>query len=215
VAERLRQVGAQVHVTRVHPLASIKNRAEELARAVRLLDTRRVNIIAHSMGGLDARYAIARLGLSDRVASLVTIGTPHRGTPLADAGTSLLGDRLWLEGVLARLGVDMDALHDLTTARMQTFNEEVPDARGVLYASYLARTQGRALAFNPLLLPTYLYLSGRAGENDGLVPTSSQRWGDLLGEVDADHWAQIGWSARFDAPGFYAGVLQELARRGV
>lgn len=45
----------------------------------------RLNIIAHSMGGLDARYyAISWLGLAERVASLTTIGIPHLGTPLAD-----------------------------------------------------------------------------------------------------------------------------------
>jgi hypothetical protein len=67
----------------------------------------------------------------------------------------------------------------------------------------------------PLLLPTYLYLSDRAGENDGLVPTASQPWGELLGRVDADHWAQIGWSATFDAQAFYADLLRELTARGV
>ena len=44
----------------------------------------RVVIIAHSMGGLDARYMISRLGMDDRVTALVTITTPHRGSPYAD-----------------------------------------------------------------------------------------------------------------------------------
>jgi len=215
VPERLRGLGAEVHAVRVHPLSSVKERAAELARAVQQLDARRVNIVAHSMGGLDARYAITKLGLAAKVASLTTIGTPHRGTPLADAGTELLGDRLRLRGVLEKLGLGLDAFYDLTTSRMQAFNEAVPDARGVLYGSYVARTQGLALALNPLLLPTYLYLSDRVGENDGLVPTDSQRWGELLGRVEADHWAQIGWSAGFDAPAFYSELLRELTARGL
>ena len=44
----------------------------------------KVHIIAHSMGGLDARHMIVDLGMADKVASLTTIGTPHRGTILAD-----------------------------------------------------------------------------------------------------------------------------------
>jgi triacylglycerol lipase len=215
VADRLRSLGAEVHTVRVSPLSSVKERAAELARAVQLIDARRVNIIAHSMGGLDARYAIARLGLENKVASLTTIGTPHRGTPLADLGAGLLGGKLKLRGLLEKLGLDVDAFYDLTTTRMQSFNDEVPDARGILYGSYAARTEGKALVLNPLLLPTYLYLSGRAGENDGLVPTASQPWGELLGRLDADHWAQIGWSATFDAPAFYADLLRELTARGV
>lgn len=215
VPPRLRQLGAQVHAVKVSPFSSVKDRAAELARSVRELDARRVNIIAHSMGGLDARYAITKLGLGDKVASLITIGTPHRGTPLADLGTNVLGDRLKLKGMLTMLGLDVDAIYDLTTTRMESFNREIEDAPGVLYGSYLARTQGKALALNPLLLPSYLYLSEQAGENDGLVPTTSQRWGEILGQVEADHWAQIGWSPRFDAPAFYAGLLRELTARGV
>ncbi len=142
-------------------------------------------------------------------------GTPHRGTPLADAGSDVLGDKLRLRGLLEKLGLDVDAIYDLTTTHMKAFNDEVADARGVHYGSYAARTQGRSLVLSPLLLPTYLYLSDRVGENDGLVPTASQPWGELLGRVDADHWAQIGWSATFDAPAFYAGLIKELTARGL
>jgi len=47
------------------------------------------------------------------------------------------------------------------------------------------------------------------------VPTDSQRWGDLLGRVEADHWAQIGWSTgRFNAADFYSAVVKELMGRG-
>jgi triacylglycerol esterase/lipase EstA (alpha/beta hydrolase family) len=51
------------------------------------------------MGGLDARYAISLLGLARRVASLTTIGTPHRGTPVGDGFGPLLS-RLGIEGAL-------------------------------------------------------------------------------------------------------------------
>ena len=39
----------------------------------------KVNIIAHSKGGLDSRYAISILGMDKYTASLTTISTPHRG----------------------------------------------------------------------------------------------------------------------------------------
>ncbi len=93
IEDRLRAAGVEVHVLRVSPIASIAQRARQLAEQVRQLPGGRFNIVAHSMGGLDARYALTTLGLGDRVASLTTIGTPHRGTPLADLGISLLGGR--------------------------------------------------------------------------------------------------------------------------
>jgi triacylglycerol esterase/lipase EstA (alpha/beta hydrolase family) len=40
-----------------------------------------VHIIAHSMGGLDARHLIVDIvTMADKVGTLATIGTPHLGT---------------------------------------------------------------------------------------------------------------------------------------
>lgn len=48
----------------------------------------RVYFVAHSMGGLAVRFASAKPGVGDRVAGLVTLDTPHAGSPWgnADAG---------------------------------------------------------------------------------------------------------------------------------
>ncbi len=43
----------------------------------------KVNIIAHSMGGVDSRYLVQR-GYADRVASVISISSPHRGSGMAD-----------------------------------------------------------------------------------------------------------------------------------
>jgi len=210
VTAHLTGVGAEVHRPRLPSVASIALRADELARLVRMIPAKKVNIIAHSMGGLDVRYAIARLGLADRVASLVTIGTPHLGTPVADLGARL-SDMLRIKSLLGRV-VDVDAFYDLTTDRMARFNRDVADVAGVCYASVVARVD-RARA-HPLLWPTHVYLSERAGDNDGVVPASSQRWGEVWKEIDADHWAQIGWSPEFDALALYEELLRELRGRG-
>ncbi len=205
VEERLRAAGIEVHVLRVSPLASVAKRAEQLAAQVRKLPAERFNIVAHSMGGLDARYAITALGLGDRVASLTTIGTPHRGTPLADLGVSLFG------GALGRLGLPLLAVHDLTTARMALFNQESRDASGVVYGCFVASTR----QVNAVLVPAHRLLHRLAGANDGIVPASSQRWGAVLGEIDADHWGAIGWSSRFDAGTFYERLALDLGARGL
>jgi triacylglycerol lipase len=209
---RMQQVGADVHRARVARAAAVAVRARQLARRIERFPAKRVNLIAHSMGGLDARWAIARLGLSERVASLVTIGTPHRGSPLADFGTRVLGERLGLRRVLDALGVDRAAFYDLTTRRMAAFNEKVRDARGVWYASVVAHAAGPSLS--PILWPTHRYLSHAAGPNDGLVPLASQAWGEVLAELEADHFAQIGWSRRFDAAELFEELLRELRGRG-
>jgi triacylglycerol lipase len=215
IVERLQANGAEVHCARVPPLAPIHVRAARLAEVVRSLDAARVNLVAHSMGGLDARYAISRLGLGDRVAALITIGTPHRGTPIADLGAELLR-RLRLDQALEPI-LDMQALHDLTTSRMLAFNREVRDVPGVRYLSVVARAPRGAV--HPLLRPAHHWLHRYAGslggENDGLVPARSQRWGQVLREIEADHWSQIGWSGGFDATALYDEILQELRALGL
>ena len=47
-------------------------------------EVEKVNIIAHSKGGLDSRAAIAHCGMAPYVATLTTINTPHRGCIFAE-----------------------------------------------------------------------------------------------------------------------------------
>jgi triacylglycerol lipase len=209
IGTHLEKLGAQVYSPRVPPASSISARAQRLADLIRALPEPRVNIVAHSMGGLDARYAISQLGLGSRVASLITIGTPHLGTPLADAGNALFGK---LTRLLRRL-IDLTAFGDLTVGGMARFNAAVRDVPGVAYASVVGQS-GR-LRTNPLLWPSHLYLAERSGPNDGVVPARSQAWGEVLREIEADHWAQIGWWSRgFDAASLYEELLRELRGRG-
>src|SRR4051812_10672611 len=135
-----RAIAARGHpliVPRVHPTSSIARRAGMLKRAIlaNTQDSQRVVIFAHSMGGLDARYMISRLSMADRVAALVTICTPHRGSPYADWCIRNLGKRMGGLKLMRLLGLDVRAITDLTTERCLAFNEKYPDATGVKYLS--------------------------------------------------------------------------------
>jgi triacylglycerol esterase/lipase EstA (alpha/beta hydrolase family) len=50
-----------------------------------------LSIIGHSKGGLIGRYYVKRLGGDRRVQTLVTLGTPHNGTPTAYLGIATMG----------------------------------------------------------------------------------------------------------------------------
>jgi triacylglycerol lipase len=214
IRARLETLGNRVHVVRLPVAAGIRTRAAELARQVESLGVGRVNLVAHSMGGIDARYAISKLGLKSSVASLTTIGTPHWGTPVAHGSALLFDQRLPLGRLLASLGADLDGLRELTPARMFEFNRDVPDVHDVLYASYVGIADARKLRISAPLWPSLLLLSAGVGPSDGLVPAVSQRWGVVLAEIQADHWAQIGWSSSFDAESFYEKVARDLGERG-
>ncbi|MGI8735570.1 MAG: esterase/lipase family protein [Pyrinomonadaceae bacterium] len=165
----------------------------------------RVHIIAHSMGGLDARHMIVDLGMADKVASLTTIGTPHRGTILADHllshGGALLRD------VLQRV-INVKGTTDLTIASCEQFNRRAEDQEArndVAYQAYASSEDFRRV-FAPLI-PSWLFIRDHAGRNDGLVPFDSQQWTQELVASDgrrkpvvqkefpfeADHLNQVGW----------------------
>lgn len=209
VAEAMTETGATVHIVAMPPMGSVEARARALADAVCQLTATRVHLIAHSMGGIDARYAIAQLGLADRVASLVTIGTPHRGTPLARLGNLL--PIVGLKRAVALVGFDASAIDALTPERMERFNEEIGDHSDIYYASVVA--SARWLRSNPALWTGHVLMGRSAGTSDGVVPVESQRWGEVIAELDADHWAQIGWSLGFDARALYRTIALRLRAR--
>jgi triacylglycerol lipase len=211
IARHLESLGCVVKVVRLPPTRSIPERAAALVAALAGGDGR-VDVIAHSLGGLDARYAIAKLGLAPTVRTLVTIGTPHHGSEIAD---------LVVAGAFARarafvraLGITLEALDWLSTPALARFNADIPDAPGVRYACVVGGVKSpRTPIALPLVAP-HRYLRKVAGANDGLVSIASQKWGETLAEIEADHFSQIGWrtSVRrsFDALGLYAFVASRL-----
>jgi triacylglycerol lipase len=213
IVEHLESLGVKVYRPRLPALGSVAQRAQALADHLRSVPARKVNLVAHSMGGVDARFAISCLGCRKRVASLTTIATPHRGTPLADLGNALIGEN-GLGRLLSLVGLGVGALADLNTKAMESFNRKVRDVPGVRYASVIA-TAKKDGSVHPLLATTHKLLSMKVGENDGIVPRVSQDWGTVVKEIEADHWAEIGWSDGFDAPRLYEELVTRLRRQGL
>lgn len=209
VRANLERAGLKVHRVKLPMSASTRERAEVLARAIDGIGEK-VNIIAHSMGGIDARYAIRELHLGDRVASLVTIGTPHFGTPIAGLAAATV-KRSGVAMLAKRLGFTLDALDDLTVEQAREFNRAITDDGRVFYASVV--TSATPSKMSPALLATYALLR-KTGPNDGLVPTESMRWGEVILEIEGDHYAQVGWAPGIDAPRLYLDIARELAWRG-
>lgn len=83
----LKQEGFDVFKSKVDSFGTIENNAiilkNEIDAIIDELNCDKVNIIAHSKGGLDAKYMIENLDMGDKVASLTTLCTPHKGSPIA------------------------------------------------------------------------------------------------------------------------------------
>ena len=83
----LRIQGHTVYKSDVDAVGSVETNAAQLKNEIETILTEtgaeKVNIIAHSKGGLDAKYMIERLGMGEKAASLTTLCTPHQGSPVA------------------------------------------------------------------------------------------------------------------------------------
>jgi len=182
--------------------APLAVRASDLGREIdsilAISGEKKVHVIAHSMGGLDTRYAVSLLGYASKVASLTTIATPHHGSPLADMVVQKqTGSKRILDGLRA-IGVDLRGIVDLTTFECEARNarlEPLERNNGVAYQTYAGVTT--FLPTFPPLKAGYLMmkLHYHQPENDGLVPLASARWKDEVfrGTLPWDHLNQIGW----------------------
>jgi len=172
------------------------------------------HIIAHSMGGLDSRYILSpknEHNIADLITSLTTVGTPHRGSPIADLfyplldGASRFNITALLENQVREslefLGISADGLRDLTTAVMTAFDNDYIDSDEVHY--FWTAGIGRPdilfkLKASAVLWPTYEFikLTGKTEDdrnNDGAVPLSSARHGEAIGDPwHADHLDEVG-----------------------
>jgi triacylglycerol lipase len=198
IRSTLRQNGFLAFHSRVRWASNLERRASDLRKEIsRITENfsrwRRVHIIAHSMGGLDARQMIFRYQMQDHVASLTTIGTPHLGTAFADWGIKRFG--IFLD-MVRPFGLNLEGFKDLTRRSCQLFNNITKDFEknnGVLYRT-VAGVQPLNRIFRPLRY-SYRIIRREEGENDGLVSLKSATWKDeyLLEILDADHLDQIGW----------------------
>jgi triacylglycerol lipase len=128
---------------------------------------------------------IAELGMADRVAALLSITTPHRGSPYADWCVENLGEKLGCGRLLNLMGLDVRALGDLTTSSCRQFNREVKNVVGVQYFSVSAARPWHRVP--PWFIHAHKIVTDAEGDNDCVVSVKSSTWGNHLGIWPADH----------------------------
>jgi triacylglycerol lipase len=192
-----------------------------------------VHIIAHSMGGLDSRFLIGNdlLGLasSGRIASLTTLSTPHRGSPVADLLAGPEPDSLHrsvhdlISRAVGLLGISSGAIASLTTQSASSLPDAAKLFPKIRYRSYFA--SGRPVsALVPLptslaLAATHQYILQAPGGqvNDGLVTLDSAQYGDFQKAFwECDHADMVGYNLdpvslfRFNHLAAYDAIISQL-----
>lgn len=217
VADHFRRQGHNVIAPPVDAVGSIATRGRQLAQAIHAKWPKgqgdEVQIIAHSMGGLDARYALAN-NLIPQVTKLVTIGTPHQGSPVADA---IMDHRLPLFNeipalIRSFLMTAAPAVNELTTMSTRRFNAAIPDVEGVQYIE-IAGDASSASPAASFLFGFAALVSHHTGEvNDGMVTRSSalREGHEHLDDWSVDHIGEVGWYPNSLMPSPMASIYSSI-----
>ena len=237
IPEELEANGATIFYGNQPSADAVADNAAVLAERIRQIlqqtGAEKLNIIAHSKGGLDCRYAIANLGIGSSVASLTTINTPHRGCEFAEylltkipAETQNTVANTY-NTTLRKLGEPeadfLAAVNDLTESVCRQRDLEMPAPEGIFcqsVGSILAKARSGKFPLNF----SYHLVNHFSGENDGLVSEDSFAWGEkytLLrstGDRGISHGDMIDLNREnipgFDVREFYVELVKDLKDRG-
>lgn len=193
--------GIQVHTPDL-PMQGVSRHERVLVLQKYIHDTvgnKPVHVIAHSMGGLDVRYLLSTLREAN-ILSLTTIATPHRGTPLADFFNRATSEHNFWYWFPRLLGFNFDRLlymPETTISAMEQFNKETLDRSDVHYFSVTSKVDSWR-QMSPVIWPLDYFTSyGIPGvdpvASDGVVPESSQAWGEVIARVQLDHLGELNY----------------------
>ncbi|HEX9062781.1 MAG TPA: alpha/beta fold hydrolase [Clostridia bacterium] len=211
-----------------HNANIIKN---NILNAMLKTGSEKVNLIAHSKGGLEARYMICELGMDQAIASLTTISTPHHGSKTIDIfynfPASLYKFVAFFVNFYFKILGDKKpdfytASRQLSTYHCEKFNENFPNSRSIHYQSYSSVMKN---SFSDIFMTIpHFVVKLIEGDNDGLVTPNSAKWGDFKGLIsgktkrgishaDIVDFRRMNFS-KIDIRDVYIGIVEDLKIKG-
>ncbi len=233
VPAALERCGATVYYGNQQSALSVHDSAAELAHRIEQIvyetGCGKLNIIAHSKGGLDSRYAISVLGCDKYVASLTTVCTPNRGCifveklydSMPESGRQKLAAAY---NAAARTVGDtapdfLSAVADMRMSSCEQLNRQMPDRPDVFYQSIGSVERKMRSGKFPLNV-SYPLVKKTDGANDGLVSVESMKWGSSFrlvepaGNRGISHADMIDLNREnikgFDIRSYYTDIVSEL-----
>lgn len=234
IEKLLRAEGYTVCTSDTDGFGAIETNAEQLKAQIEALlektGAKKVNLIAHSKGGLDSRYMMTRLGMMPYVASLTCLCTPHKGSVIA---TKLYALPKFIKGFLAfwitfwyRIFGDRrpavlkvcKQLSDTPDGTMALFDDTPHD--GVFIQSYSTTLEKSRDDF---VMGIPLFFSHRFEDipSDGMVSVESSQYGEYKGnatDLSVSHSEIVDIFAKKSKKEaiyrFYTSLCEDLAKRG-
>ena len=231
VPKTLKEKGIQVFLGNTDSWGSCESNARILKENIEniLLETKaeKINIIAHSKGGIDSRFLIWKHNFGDKIASLTTISTPHHGSELADLifskeviHTGIVRRALNIFGKLyGDINPDLYNLnYQLTTGKMKEFNDNIIMDKNV-YCQSLYTTMKNS--FDDLMFSySHRYLKKTVGENDVMVCEYSAQWSPCVKKIEGgiSHAEILDYKKKdisgVNIPDIYSNIIEDLTQKG-
>ena len=236
IPAELEKNGAKIFYGKHQSAASVADSAEELKQRIEEIcnetDCEKVNVIAHSKGGLDIRETL-RL-CPEKIASVTTVNTPHKGCLFADFLLEKVPETMQekiakgYNAVAKKIGDKspdfLAAVRDLTAEKCEKFDKTHPIPENIFcrsVGSVLTHPSGGKFPLNF----TYRLAKYFDGKNDGLVSVSSCEWGgchrllEPTGGRGISHGDVIDLNREnipgFDVREFYVELVSELKNKGL
>lgn len=227
----LNQNNVKTYVTNQDGVGSIETNAQqikdEILEIIRKEKVEKVNIIAHSKGGVDVRYMIHELDMEDYVASLTTLSTPHHGSKLSSV--LLLMPDFMAKIIAFFVNIFFRICHDkkpdvyklgyqMTAEVMEEFNKVILNSKKVYYQSYSSNVDKK---YSFIMFIPYTILEYWEDDyTDGLVAVNSSKWGEYKGDIGGayDHIEMTGVygskKKMLRVARFYMNIIKGLKDKG-
>lgn len=204
IKKALQKQGYKVFVAKLDGVGIIETNAELLKKQILNIlakeGVNKINIIAHSKGGLDSRYMVSKLNMEDYVASLTTLSTPHYGSKMSSKILEMPKFFACLINFFVNLFYKIlgDKKPNLITVgkqlrhtEMAEFNNNVPNSPKVFYQSYSSKISEKQFCMK---MPYKFSKQCENEETDGIVSLSSSKWGEYCGDMgnNANHLQMVG-----------------------
>lgn len=196
IPKSLKKRGASVFYSKHDAWANIENASEQIVaglnQALAESGVQKVNVIAHSKGGIDVRYAIAKFGIAEKIASLTMISSPNHGSKTIDTLFSVFGNgffkflavfvNLWFKILGDKKPDFFMTVQQFRASFMEKFNSEIHDEPSILCQTFAGKMKS---PFSDIFMWFLNFVIGLCeGENDGLVTVESAKWANFRGVLE-------------------------------
>lgn len=196
IGKKLKAQGYNIHIGRHDGFGTIENNAAQLKAQIEEIlvkeNAEKVNLIAHSKGGLDCKYLIRELNMEDKIASLTTLCTPHSGSPIA---SWILKYPKFMVKIIAfwlnfwyRIFGDKhpDSLTVCKQLQLHDNDEEALPFSDKVYCQSFSSTMRKTKDDFLLGIPLFISKRIQSSETDGVVPVESTMFGNYRGDCMPD-----------------------------